>query len=284
MTGDDEVPGDAPPPYDESWPTSASTTEKQPVASTPDTTLSGMHKFPEALNLYAPWTPSATWNGIWHLGPSQKERLFTFATGKPLAHECPALYEGSDTNGPVIGTVQVRYDRPVADILIVVQPHPGSPLQQPLTLTVGGAYDLKHPFDAPVGQNGQPERFEWRKTRGEEVKKLKADSTGWKLVWTGTPATSTGDLRGGRGEGVTSDGFEVVAVAAWNALQVKSLRKTMKFLFVGKGATGVFGETWEAIAVLSFLQLYELDVANTVNASHLGRDPLKKGQPVGSKP
>jgi hypothetical protein len=234
-----------------------------------------MHKFPPTFNLYGSWSLSANWNGLWYLGPSKEEKLYTLATGRPLSKEIPTLYEGPDTTGHVVGTVRVRDEQDVADVYVVVFPHAGSPLQQPLHLIMGDAYNLKHPFEAPVGQNAHSERFEWRKTSGEEVKELNADRGGWKLVRMadGSP------IQGERPEGLTSDGFEIVAVAAFNV--TKSLTKGMKFAFVGRGTTGEFGETWEAIVVLTFLQLYELDCMNTANASYLGRDPAKKGHLAG---
>lgn len=135
---------------------------------------------------------------------------------------------------------------------------------------MGGAYNLQHTFEVTVGRDAHMGRFEWPNSRGEEVKDLRPDRGGWKLVsMAGRSPTAREPSKG-----FTSDGFEVVAVVAWNI--TKSMTKGMKFSFVGRGATGQFGETWEAVVVLMLLQLYELDCMNTVNAAHPGRDPLKR--------
>ncbi|KAL2210655.1 hypothetical protein CC79DRAFT_1355301 [Sarocladium strictum] len=235
----------------------------------------GMHKFPESFNLYGSWSLSANWNGLWYLGPTKDEKLYTLATGKPLSKETPTLYKGPDTSGQIIGTVKVRDEQDVADVYIVVYPYKGSPLKQQLHLIMAGAYNLQHPFEVPVGRDGHMERFEWRNSRGEEVKDLNADRGGWKLVRMAGRNPHAQEPS----KGFTSDGFEVVAVAAWNV--TKSMTKGMKFSFIGRGATGEFGETWEVVVVLTFLQLYELDCMNTVNAAHPGRDPAKKNRLAG---
>lgn len=81
-----------------------------------------------------------------------------------------------------------------------------------------------------------PEKFEWRGSKGEEVKNLGETSPGFKLV------------RIGRDD-------EVVAVWASPKLS-KSIYKAAKFQFLGSGATGELGEAWAKMAVTSFLTMY----------------------------
>lgn len=120
-------------------------------------------------------------------------------------------------------------------------------------------------FGVEVGgeEKRRREEFEWRRSRGGEVKDLGGRlSYGWKLVRLASEADH-GAVEGERG--YASDGKEVVAVMAHNASL--TLTKGCKIEFMGSGLTGVLGERWEIMAVLTAVQLWQRDLQETNVAS-----------------
>ncbi|WPH01516.1 Hypothetical protein R9X50_00436200 [Acrodontium crateriforme] len=120
-------------------------------------------------------------------------------------------------------------------------------------------------FIVPVPSKGggakYPEKFEWRQSRGAEVKSAASSkyTTGWKLVrLSNENATGVGGRRKDREIGETSDGKEVVAV--WANYAKMSMTKVACFQFCGTGATGELGDEWTLMAVLSVLRLWQVTV------------------------
>ncbi|KAI1460812.1 hypothetical protein F4805DRAFT_344873 [Annulohypoxylon moriforme] len=112
-------------------------------------------------------------------------------------------------------------------------------------------------IETGVGAGAQREMFEWRHSSGRAVKGLEGRGGGWKLcrLATGPPAGVEGGMfvqGGDRG----SDGREVVAVWAWAS---GSLTKTFKFQFLGSGASGVLGERWAIMAVMTALKIWDIE-------------------------
>ncbi|KAK5651430.1 hypothetical protein OQA88_12518 [Cercophora sp. LCS_1] len=107
-------------------------------------------------------------------------------------------------------------------------------------------------FAFPVGD--ATERFEWRRSRGEEVKDVRNGAgRGWKLVRMGDiiPAGERGGEHehnsGGGDYGVSSDGREIVAV--WADYGSLSLSKMGTIEFRGSGATEELGNMWRVMVV-----------------------------------
>ncbi|EWY99424.1 hypothetical protein FOYG_03468 [Fusarium oxysporum NRRL 32931] len=115
------------------------------------------------------------------------------------------------------------------------------------------------------GPDQHVERFEWRRSRGAEVKSVgQSRWGGYKLVRLGSTNTkeeyssSEEDLHDGstNGEGYTSDGKEVVAV--WGSTNcLKSLSGVGEFQFRGSGATGELGQLWALMAVMSCMSIWQ---------------------------
>ncbi|KAI1475786.1 hypothetical protein F4774DRAFT_395865 [Daldinia eschscholtzii] len=99
-------------------------------------------------------------------------------------------------------------------------------------------------IEVGIGKDVRQENFEWRRTQGEEVKELDSSGEGWKLVRLEGTAT---------GKNSTSDGKEVVAV--WSVNGGWSMTKFCKFQFLGSGATGVLGDTFAIVALISGLKI-----------------------------
>jgi hypothetical protein len=123
------------------------------------------------------------------------------------------------------------------------------------------------------GTEQRVERFEWRRSRGAEVRSVGQSSWGgYKLVRLGSTNTkedytsSEEDLPKGSsissssnsnsGEGYTSDGKEIVAV--WgNASCWKTMSGVGEFQFRGSGATGELGNMWALMAVMSCMSIWQ---------------------------
>ncbi|KAK2043516.1 hypothetical protein LZ31DRAFT_524394 [Colletotrichum somersetense] len=105
----------------------------------------------------------------------------------------------------------------------------------------------RNTLELVVDIGGRSERFQWRPSRGKEVRGLAGYSSGWKLVRMTSREAGVGGKRKSREEGFTSDGREVVAVIA----HTLSVRKDFVFAVLGSGCSGALGSAWETAALLS---------------------------------
>jgi hypothetical protein len=137
----------------------------------------------------------------------------------------------------------------------------------------------KWTFAIPVGGNGEVEVFEWRRSRGSEIKQLGASWRGWKLVRMGSsgrgqhdaaeyhekddeslPRYSSEDEKHGRADSVhaieeNGEG-EIVAVWAKSGCWT-SLHDVGEFAFHGSGATGELGQRFAVMAVMTALCIWQ---------------------------
>ncbi|KAJ5170988.1 uncharacterized protein N7500_003771 [Penicillium coprophilum] len=215
------------------------------------------------MNGYFQWKITSTF----HLGPTAEEKLYAVSTPVAFLNSKPSivLHDGPTNKHPIMATA--RGDkwgrrRPIA---ITLPPRPGSEQKHDIVEQVVPGGSLKHmsptyTFEISVGSKGTtPERFEWRKSHGSEIKELAGHSHGWKLVRLAPPANNgIGGSRKERDHGYTSDGLEVVAIIAHNASW--SMTKGFRFAFLGVGLTGTMGENWEIVVVTSALQMWLIDV------------------------
>ncbi|RYP29232.1 hypothetical protein DL767_006831 [Monosporascus sp. MG133] len=104
-----------------------------------------------------------------------------------------------------------------------------------MTPTGFGYVHRKMQFEMDVGA-GRREAFEWRHSSGPEVGALGGSHSGWKLVRLG-------------GDG----GEEVVAV--WASVRMNPTKK-FAFQFLRSGLTGVLGERWAVMAVITALRMW----------------------------
>ncbi|KAK2034814.1 hypothetical protein LX32DRAFT_633951 [Colletotrichum zoysiae] len=117
----------------------------------------------------------------------------------------------------------------------------------------------RNTLELVVDTGGRSERFQWRPSKGKEVRGLAGYSSGWKLVRMTSREAGVGGRRMSREEGFTSDGREVVAVIA----HTLSLRKDFVFAVLGSGRSGALGSAWETAALLSGIWIWW----NSVNGS-----------------
>ncbi|KAK9424664.1 hypothetical protein SUNI508_03540 [Seiridium unicorne] len=105
---------------------------------------------------------------------------------------------------------------------------------------------------------GYREKFEWRSSKGSEVRALSTDkhAVGRKLVRLDTEADGVGGTRAVRDQGATSDGREVVAVWADNPKW--SGNRAGTFQFLGSGTAGQLGERFSVMAVATSVRIWEM--------------------------
>lgn len=199
------------------------------------------------------------------LGPTKEEPMFQVQTPSRIncfGNKHTILKDGLDKLAAPLASVGKEKGNGwrKSHSLIQVSGRGGGP---DLSIRMENDYSNTHPFTMPI--HGQETRFEWRNTSGgAEIKNLSGGyNWGWKLVRLDGPYS----LPGGRSEfpeGFTSDGKEIVAVAA----HPKLFKKNPEFMFLGSGARGEMGQEFEVVALMGFLRLYDLYVQQQMAASN----------------
>lgn len=265
-------PNHAPPPYDNasqysdhtlSYPDQHSqyddqyNPQKYP-SSSPGTTI----RFPTQMVFDSSWVSSTS-----YLGPTKDEHMFAVQGPSKLLSCCFSrggvkLLDGTDKLSTPIASVGPEKGSKLRRTMIRVAPKQGAADQNHLEIVMSGDWRSTHPFTLPLGEGRPTEQFEWRSSRGKEVKGLAGSfNFGWKLVRLDGPVVVPGQVDGTKG--YTSDGKEVVAVGGQQRLS----RKHPDFMFMGAGARGELGETFEIVAVMGFLRLRELAAQQQAAAS-----------------
>ena len=113
-------------------------------------------------------------------------------------------------------------------------------------------------FTAQVGH--QVEKFEWRRSSGDEVKAMQGFNERWKLVRMGPQRGGDGDAEKDSGDyGKASDGNDIVAVTAFR----KGMRRLGKLKLMGAGESGELGHQFKAMVVISHLVMYQNNMMQT---------------------
>ncbi|KAF3760591.1 hypothetical protein M406DRAFT_358241 [Cryphonectria parasitica EP155] len=188
-----------------------------------------------------------------YLSPSNGPILYAVSlhsgwSGKPHL----VLHNGPNENCPPLATSKIKtsvFNN--GDAIVTLLPSPGSTgsaVQEQVEYH-GSSFGHKTMFfSVEVGATGRRETFEWRHSSGAEVGALGGCGDGYKLVRLATDAPGALRQRGGA---TSSDGKEIVAV--W-AAQSRRLSTGFNFQFLGTGSSGVLGEKWAAMAVMSALR------------------------------
>ncbi|PHH86359.1 hypothetical protein CDD83_10366 [Cordyceps sp. RAO-2017] len=158
------------------------------------------------------------------------------------------LYNGPTSEAAPLAVIRSGRKMGFHDVVDLAAPQPGQrPIREELR-THGNKWSMAYAFViATRGPDALPEKFEWRGSRGDEVKSLGEYFYGWKL------------LRLGRDE-------EVVAVGAEAKLS-RSFSKAGAFQFLGSGATGELGAAWSVLAVASFVRIVQKQMQAAISAS-----------------
>ncbi|CAG9970348.1 unnamed protein product [Clonostachys byssicola] len=200
-----------------------------------------------------------------HLGEVKDQPLFLVRIPRwSMGWSDIVLLSGTDKLDAPLASAGVEKGSKTTRTALRVMPHRGSALQHPFETSMDGNYKSKHHFAVPVGADGHLETFEWRQSKGRMVKDLVGGfQFGLKLVRLhGPPAGSSSSAHTGGSDddeagGVTSDGRSVVAVFAGERWRYNNA----KFRFHNEGSTGELGELFEIVAVMSFIRLFEMQMA-----------------------
>ncbi|KAH6657400.1 hypothetical protein BKA67DRAFT_655674 [Truncatella angustata] len=257
-------PEDAPPPYSEvpvqsssgstahraPNPSANKTQSKQSPPQIPQAQIN--RQFPPAFSVYSAGAFVRTYT----LGEHQSQPLCAISThsgwsGQPdvVLHSGP-----SESSPPLAGVDSGAFTRSAS---VELPPLPGSGQRAAVEdVEFQGIGHGTHSFSIEVGVTGRREPFEWRHSHGAEVDALGGYGSGWKLIRLATDAPdgmpSKAQSVGGGSR--STDKKEVVAVWAGASMSVS---KILNFRFVGSGATGVLGERWAVMAVITALRIWD---------------------------
>lgn len=209
-------------------------------------------QFPPSFGLY---TDSAL-GRRYVLGEHQAQPLYAVSVHSGLSGQpSTVLHNGPTTKHPPLAGADASTFGSSSTVELppplgggaAAQHQGASPSSKERLESVGGLFSQKMSFaldlDGPAA--GRREAFEWRHSRGPEVAALGASHAGWKLVRLGG---------GGGGSGSGGNGEEVVA--AWATARM-SLSKQLQFHFLGAGASGLLGERWAIMAVITALRIWD---------------------------
>jgi len=176
------------------------------------------------------------------------------------------LHDGPDPTSPplahAVGEGRGRVDSGIT--LPVLPGAEGDPTanKEILRWRVGKKETFWFAMDVGQGADRRLERFEWRRSHGDEVKSIGESSWGWKLVRLGATRAGAGshdDSDHGdvnHTTGRASDGKEVVAVWA-DSKSWKTLTKVGELHLCGSGSTGELGTSWALMVVMSCMCIWQ---------------------------
>lgn len=266
-------------------------------------------KWPESWNLYH--------NGFFHphtkhIGQHAKDETFPFTLHTPMfggTFGRPALFlhEGTSKKDTKVAAVKpIKYHNPFTKnywvptnknnfrvLLHTKASTPGDSFKvencQPVDVAcLFSAHLVRRVFafslDVPGAGYGA-QSFEWRESRGQEVRSLHSGpewmdkvgaSFGWVLVWLNSP--NTAGRRGGAGRGrerpkqsgflagvadkaseFMSGGEDGEVVAVWAEGNMKGSKLGL-FRFLGSGKAQL-GDQFMVVAVMTAMQIYQIQVA-----------------------
>ena len=203
-------------------------------------------QFPPIFHLYA-----QPFSRTFHLGEHQDHPVYAVSThhgwsGNPDV----VLHTGTSKYDIPLAAAEITHTIPMT-LTIHLPALPGSKQEASIEpLLVYGGISRRFRFSIEVDAAGAiREEFEWRHSSGSAIKDYACARQGWKLMRmaTGPPSYEQAGY-------TSSDGKEVVAVWANVAM---SMTKSWRFAFIGTGATGVLGERWAVMAVMTALLMWE---------------------------
>ena len=235
--------------------------------------VAATHKFPSQITGFSNWFNKKTF----YLGPSAEEKLFKAhqqSGGWHGTEPTIILNDGPGDEDPVLATAWGISLYQQFEVRMPQYKPAGGDGSANFDAKNGGAFIVRvepiltkqnpsgYRFEIEVGsgKDTRRETFEWRNSRGDDVKELGGRwSYGWKLMWlsgpNGTPGASHGST--------ASDGKEVEAIFALGASW--DLSKSFHFALHGTGLTGKFGEPWEVAAFMTGMQICYLHYRTTTS-------------------
>jgi hypothetical protein len=200
-----------------------------------------------------------------HLGETKDTPLYAVRAHSGMTKNPELmLYDGPTDKYPVLATANRQSVWKPKRSILTVPAHEGishDSESQRVEMNQNGTLKIQNfAFEADVGlgKDTHREQFEWRVSHAGEVRDLHGVSWGWKLVRLSSQPLGGGGERATRALGSTSDGNEVVAV--WAHQSGMSMTKAFKFQFTGSALTGMMGDRWATLALISALRIWWLEL------------------------
>ncbi|KAF5662070.1 hypothetical protein FHETE_8175 [Fusarium heterosporum] len=249
------APAPAPPPFQAS---SSSSQAPRPPTAGPSQASPVPRQFPPAFNLYYLGWP----NNSFVLAEHQTQPLYLYSAHSGLTDLPPVLlHSGPDPSYQPLASASFMFMSASFEVELPPVPGSGAPLAREVVEPVGshGGLGTGYNFtiETGVGGNGPRESFEWRRSSGEAVASLGGHHYGWKLVRLSRGAPGGVNMAFTPGGFTDSRGNEVVA--AWTMGSGRSLTKMAHYRFMGTGLTGLLGERWAIMVVITGLALFQRD-------------------------
>ncbi|KAI2625902.1 hypothetical protein GGR54DRAFT_522013 [Hypoxylon sp. NC1633] len=203
---------------------------------------------------------------VFHLGEPTNKRLFAVSvhtgTGsKPMM----TLHNGPTEKDPMLAAAGEGHDDhtfPLDSIITLPELSSGTSGEM-CTEIMRSDTSLDRAvfrFSIEVGQKGELQRedFEWRRCQGDEVKKFvtRPWTCGFQLVRLSCRAGQKTDSGNGADPRTSGEDEDVVALFAWN--HGLSLLHPFRIDFRGSGQTGILGERFSLMTIITGLRLWGL--------------------------
>ncbi|KAI0178694.1 hypothetical protein GGR52DRAFT_569601 [Hypoxylon sp. FL1284] len=266
-----------PPPYsrDDPLPTFPGGNPPPYTATRPSRRVSrSLIRVPGIVNAY--W-PRQNGTCEFYLGEGPDSLLFRVIRGSPSSSQSlKVLYLSPDTDALALGRFNGPNPTDPDDegTVEICSPNRGETRVVRLS-SQAGMSPTRYFFTMAVGEDNMVrlEDFEWRRSRGGEVRSVDQDATGWKLVRLG-PSAPTGGHGGSRAVrplGETSDGKEVVAIWVTNDRNYRPGRPPFHFELRGNGRNSTLGKYFGFVALMSALRISCTSAAPSPPIRHHGR-------------
>ncbi|KAI1777409.1 hypothetical protein F4818DRAFT_410255 [Hypoxylon cercidicola] len=255
-----------PPPYSEVDNMTRAPSYSEPVAPANPTrapaarSVSGsLVNIPGVITAY--W-PKRNLNTEFCLGETPDKLLFRVDRGK-LSDRGPvqALYIGPGTNILSLGRLdQISY-LPFNGHVGTIEITTPRNLEERSTVNLryfGGLHPIRWCFSMAVPDGPQQrvvEQFEWRSSRGREIRAIDPGAEGYKLVRMRSTG-GHGGRRNHRAIGESSDGKEIVAVWLTNHAHGEEGKTPFKFQLLESGRDGILGKHFGFVALMSALRIW----------------------------
>lgn len=154
------------------------------------------------------------------------------------------LYSSSSSRSEPLAVVKNAGRLSKHDAIELASLTPGAPVFREEMKYFLRDWTSGYSFSCPIPNSGN-ERFEWRSSKGSEIKDMGGSSHGWELVRL--------DCKD-----------EIVAV--WSHTKV-SMSKVASFRFVGSGASHQLGPVLMVMAVTTFLRIWQKRMQITMGAA-----------------
>jgi hypothetical protein len=242
---------------------------------------------PHAFHVYrAPKTSSWSRTKTYHVGALNTPPIYTYKETVSWSGKFTiTLHNGSTTERPFIASSSsgsASQNKAVITIPVAAQSG-NSQGEGKIVEPFRRHASLKHEtwdfvLAIMTGNERQAEKFEWRRTHGDEIASLRGGKStyGWKLVRLNSSESAGANVKeDSKILGESSDGKEVVAVwtddtQTWFRGDEKGV--VGKFEFAGSGAAardGGLGEQWKIFAMMSALHMRQVNLqyANAASAT-----------------